>query len=776
MRLRHRMTREIAQLLDWNQNTALRELISTLAQNAKRERPKQSRMASLLSEGNLAGQKSATDDLDALLEVGASDIDVEATIVALRTLYVFLVKITAVWALAGDKWPRDFTQLSTDDVRRRVTGLVDGTTYREHGVRDSDESAAFSWFADSIDNALSEKLRLLVRAMVEHNWMAGARSAPDPFQLLYPKLVPRNVLHCNGEFYTPYWMADLLIGDTGWAPGQTLVDPFCGSGVFLLAALNRGAKEGHSKSGLLKQLQGIERSPAAAAATKANLILALTSEAGITAETVLPVRCADSIVEVSQFRRDLFDPVEGIEPAKFDVMATNPPWVGWEYIPKPYRATLAPLWDYYELFVSEGRTATFLKEDLSIVATQAAWDKFLKPGGRSAVVLRTATMKSSLAGRRFRRLSIFPGREPLNVTRIREFAFKSFAAAAVEACVWVVEKGRPTTFPIPTTRWKAANGSTLDSNSSLTAIEQSVEVTHLQASRTLPSDETSTWIVESAEHHSDSGKLHGTCPYRGRVGVFTGGANAVFYVEPDPTAPGWYTNVTERAKRACAAQRMQLEPGVVFSLIRGRDLGLWTCSVSAKIICPHTAQTKMKPLPADELMRLYPLTYEYFAANKEFLVTRQGFTAFDRGILEENFYTLQRVGDYTFAPYKVCWKFISKKFETAVVGPAPDGKPILPNDKVMYVSAATAEEAYYVCAMFSAGPFRRSVEGSTVGTQMSTTAISHLAIPRFDASNVDHLALSDICKSGHEAAAAGGSIEETLRLIDAVVKRMLHLN
>jgi hypothetical protein len=39
------------------------------------------------------------------------------------------------------------------------------------------------------------------------------------------------------------------------------------------------------------------------------------------------------------------------------------------------------------------------------------------------------------------------------------------------------------------------------------------------------------------------------------------------------------------------------------------------------------------------------------------------------------FYTLQRVGEYSFAPYKVCWKYIASEFTICVVGLDKHNKP-----------------------------------------------------------------------------------------------------
>ena len=60
----------------------------------------------------------------------------------------------------------------------------------------------------------------------------------DPMGALYASLLPKNVMHALGEFYSPRWLAELAVEELGLAPGESFCDPYCGSGVFLMAASN----------------------------------------------------------------------------------------------------------------------------------------------------------------------------------------------------------------------------------------------------------------------------------------------------------------------------------------------------------------------------------------------------------------------------------------------------------------------------------------------------------------------------------------------------------
>jgi type I restriction-modification system DNA methylase subunit len=77
----------------------------------------------------------------------------------------------------------------------------------------------------------------------------------DLFKRLYQNLVPKKIRHDLGEYYTPDWLAELVLNEVSWtsetfeklaqekgslAPlDLKLLDPACGSGTFLVLAISR---------------------------------------------------------------------------------------------------------------------------------------------------------------------------------------------------------------------------------------------------------------------------------------------------------------------------------------------------------------------------------------------------------------------------------------------------------------------------------------------------------------------------------------------------------
>jgi hypothetical protein len=164
---------------------------------------------------------------------------------------------------------------------------------------------------------------------------------------------------------------------------------------------------------------------------------------------------------------------------------------------------------------------------------------------------------------------------------------------------------------------------------------------------------------------------------------------------------------------------------------------------------------------------------QYFEDFKTALQDRKGFTTFDKHIQLANYYAIQRIGDYTFAPYKVAWRYICKEFRPAVIEYADDKylgkKNIIPNEKIIFVGLQDRQEAYYLCGLLSSTLYRQTIENYMIGTQITPSIISRLNLPKFDKNNEFHLKISELCQNGHFAE----NKEVFVSDIDVIVENML---
>jgi hypothetical protein len=718
---------------------------------------------------NLGGQKALTADS---VEFSPSS-DVRDSIVALRTSFVLFAKFVCASVVRGRGWHPKGLDLSGDKHKDLFEEVISGRSLANEGVIENDDSVEFGWPATVWNSTLAEGCRDI--AVLSDEIVDLDSLLPDPFQYLYPRILPARLLHATGEFYTPYWMAELLLRDLEWDGNSSLVDPFCGSGVFLLAALDYAACLGISPLKCLKYVRGVELNSAACAGARANLILRLRPYLRGSESVRLPIFCGDSILPNRRGSTSLFDaPLEpsalATEVLRSKVLVTNPPWVGWEYIPHAYRESLHESWCYYQLFTARGLDKAFLKEDLSTLAVTSALDRYRDTGGTAGLVMRPASMRSNLAGRELRRMRIAPRDLPLGLKKIREFGFRTFDKASVPAAAWILKKGVSTSFPVPVEIWDTKEK--VQPQERLAEIETKIVSSEASAHPVTVSAPTSAWLIEDAAHHFLALSIYGKSAYQARVGVFTGGANAVFYLEPLIAQSARFRNVTERAKKRLPQVEVELEPELVYEIVRGRDIQRWRLLDVGHLLFPHTAQTRMDAINPTELSARFPKVWAYLEAQREFLSTRNGFTQWERPYLERAYYCLQRIGEYTFAPFKVCWKFVSSDFDCVVVGPDGNDRPRLANDKVMFIGVDSEGEAFYLCGILSSELFRRTVMGSNVGTQISTSAIAGLAIAKFDPTNYNHKLISDACRAGHELGTRNESLTDSLDVLNKLVTEL----
>jgi hypothetical protein len=126
------------------------------------------------------------------------------------------------------------------------------------------------------------------------------------------------------------------------------------------------------------------------------------------------------------------------------------------------------------------------------------------------------------------------------------------------------------------------------------------------------------------------------------------------------------------------------------------------------------------------------------------------------------FYSLYDIGDYSFAPYKVCWKVVAGKisgkaeFSTSVIEPVKDDilglKIPIPDIKLILIPFEERDEAHYVSAILNSSIAQLIVASYVIETGISTHVLEYIYIPKFNPKNKLHLKLSELSKKAHELA------------------------
>lgn len=124
-------------------------------------------------------------------------------------------------------------------------------------------------------------------------------------------MIDRRVRHDLGEYYTPDWLAGLVLDEIGYTgdPNTRILDPACGSGTFLVMAINRSklyAEENTILPGLVaknivQNVVGFDLNPLAVMAARTNYVMALGDLLRYVGEVEIPVYLCDSILTPREF-------------------------------------------------------------------------------------------------------------------------------------------------------------------------------------------------------------------------------------------------------------------------------------------------------------------------------------------------------------------------------------------------------------------------------------------------------------------------------------------
>jgi type I restriction-modification system DNA methylase subunit len=87
-----------------------------------------------------------------------------------------------------------------------------------------------------------------------------------------------------GEYYTPPWLVEMMLNEFD-VKDKIILDPFCGSGTFLVKAFYRKVSKGEDPDKALDEVVGFDINPLAVAVARAELIIAYLRVKGREPET-----------------------------------------------------------------------------------------------------------------------------------------------------------------------------------------------------------------------------------------------------------------------------------------------------------------------------------------------------------------------------------------------------------------------------------------------------------------------------------------------------------
>ena len=231
---------------------------------------------------------------------------------ALHTAYAVLLKLIAYRTVSDvffGNVQQDFRALassSSTELRSFCATLEDGNSFRQLGILNLLEGDFFSWYCDRHQwtNPLAESIREMVLILARYEEakpVFAPVEAPDLFRELYQATVPQAVRSSFGEVYTPDWLAEHVL-DAARPKGEwRALDPCCGSGTFVVAAIARlrhemGAATPRALlSAILARVVAIDLHPLAVLTTRIHYFIQISNLLEQdNAEFVIPVYIGDA--------------------------------------------------------------------------------------------------------------------------------------------------------------------------------------------------------------------------------------------------------------------------------------------------------------------------------------------------------------------------------------------------------------------------------------------------------------------------------------------------
>lgn len=614
----------------------------------------------------------------------------------------------------------------------------------------------YNWFSETF----SELANDYKTKMKEKSSLWAHPENGDIVAQIYNELFDKKIRHAIGAFFTPEWLALHTIKEAFDGHDDILskrvLEPTCGSGVFLLAIYQYLSTKVDNTSLINFIVNNIylnEINPIAALGTKLNWLRVYIACGGTLEEPI----------KINISNENCLDYNNTIPQDSFDFVVGNPPWINWESLSEKTRRYYEKEWP--RLGLVDEKSKSFSKEDISTLITYFCIDTYIRDTGKLCFLMPQTILQSAANSRGFRSFIIKNSDTKIKVSNVFDFTkVKVFKNVSARTCVITLLKNSTNTYPVPYIKAIKIEGSDLWS--------KKISFTSANAS---PSNETidSSWSIHEAGDNNVINQLKGTSAYKARAGMFTGGANSVYYIDILSTDKNnfFVKNISERAKIKTPEQEFPIEADVVYPFIRGRDVSLWHCNYNPKsaVIFPHNIDTRMLPINERTFKIDYPLAYSYLKSQESLLINRGGLTKLDTKSVETGFYTLLRIGDYTFSKYKVAWKYIAKNFTPCVIVESTllGGvlKPTIPQEKLMIIAVDNSTEAYFLCGYLSSEQVRLTIEAKMVSTQISAGIINGIHIPKFDHKNQLHIDIATICKEGHSLLEINQDADISLHLL-----------
>lgn len=173
-----------------------------------------------------------------------------------------------------------YSVLSNDDYidDDELKSILDGTIFHKYNIRNFVENDFFHWVvSDRNFKNLKKIFRIIAQEISTFDF---SNVDEDVLKGVYQELIDIDTRHSLGEYYTPDWLCERILEEFQLTATDRILDPACGSGSFLRAAIHRikNLNPNASAEEINNHIFGIDIHPLSVQIAKTTLLLALGKE------------------------------------------------------------------------------------------------------------------------------------------------------------------------------------------------------------------------------------------------------------------------------------------------------------------------------------------------------------------------------------------------------------------------------------------------------------------------------------------------------------------
>jgi len=170
-----------------------------------------------------------------------------------------------------------YSVISNDDYidEKEMYSILEGSIFHKYNINNFIDNDFFHWVKlDRNFNNLKKVFRLIAQEISTFDF---SNVEEDVLKGVYQELIDLDTRHALGEYYTPDWLCERIVNEFNFKATAKILDPSCGSGSFLRAAIHR-IKKLHPKLSaqeINNCIYGIDIHPLSVQIAKTTVILAL---------------------------------------------------------------------------------------------------------------------------------------------------------------------------------------------------------------------------------------------------------------------------------------------------------------------------------------------------------------------------------------------------------------------------------------------------------------------------------------------------------------------